>query len=422
MKAKEEYTKSVIAGSTFQIDIDATVNTEKQKEIKRFIEDFRIDNMNGRDVSKYLTQNFFHSKMLQKRRLDSVGVTIKEKFKKNILRLFNEGSAIWLYDGKNVACNITDDDGKRLKEYFMSNSKKLSIKEKRYLGYSIITNASGSSEKIKCSNCGHECSITSFFSGCEFCRTKFNFSDFSNRISSTSLSVPEGIISSGFMKILVYGMLPLTIWANAHFGFVGNDMVWRIVAGIFLYFPVMIAVMILLLPFLLKPMIDNKRKHAIGKKMEKYDKYFSREHFFGVINHRLSIWAFCDKNDPLLQSVNNFCLDEKRVVDIDIVHFYNMLLKEEGENLVIHCICDIRLVYLSDNNIQEKTGKYELVLARNKHVETDLNFSFQKIKCRSCGASISLLENFNVCQSCRNVVNLINHDWVMTQITKQQGE
>ncbi|MCL2426393.1 MAG: hypothetical protein FWD05_08650 [Oscillospiraceae bacterium] len=418
MKRKEQYTKAAIAGSTFQIDMEASVNEEKQKEMRSFIRKYRKDNAKGLDVSKKLTQNFYYSKMLRKRRLDSLGVTIRERFSINIFRLLNTLSALWLYDGKNVACNITDEDGKRRKVYFISGNKKLSIKDKRYLGYSIITNASGTSEKVKCSNCGHECLVTSFFTGCDFCRTKFNIDDFDNRISSIA---PDQLsdLSSGFVRFLMIIMFILTIWANIHFGFFGGDeIIFRIVIGLLLYFPVMIVFMILLLPIWVPKIVANTRKHAIGKKMEKYDKYFSREHFFGIIDSRLSLWAFSDKQNPLLRSVNNICLDENQAIDMDVLFYRNMLLKEEAENLIINCICNIRLVYLRGNSIQKDIGKYKLTFVRNKQIQTDLNFSLQNIKCKSCGASINLLDSSGICQSCRTAVNLVDYDWVMTEIVR----
>ena len=424
MKAKEKYTKSAITGSTFLIDMETSVNAEKQKEMKNFIKKFRTAVVKAQDVSKYLTQSFFYSKMLQKRRLESVGVTIKEGYRKNILRLLTGHSAIWLYDGKNVACNFTDEYGIRVKKYFISNSKKLSIKEKGFSSYSVITNASGASERIKCSNCGHECSVTSFFNGCEYCRTKFNFNDFDNRVSSISLCGPGNNIASGVAYLFFYSMIPITIWVNVHFGIIGSQFPGpgTIIGGLLLFFPVMLAFVVLYFIIYFRQIFSNARTHAIGKKMRKYDKYFSSEHLFGVINSRLSLWAFCDKKDPLLQSVNNLCLDTNRVIDLDIVFFHNMLLKEEGDNTIINCICNIRLVYLRDNNIQKDTGKYRLTLVRNKQVETDLNFNLQSIKCKACGASISLLDSPGVCQSCRTSVNLLNYDWVMTQISKIKGK
>jgi len=418
MKSKEQYRKAAVAGSSFLIDMQSSVNTEKKKEMRNFIRKFRKESISGQDVSNYLTQSFFQSRMLQKRRLESVGVTIKEKYSTNLLRPFNDSSVLWLYDGKNVACHVSDEDGKRRKEYSISGSKKLTIREKNFTTYSVITNASGTSAKVKCPNCGHECEITSFFNGCEYCRTKFNVNDFDNRISSISLSEPGSTLSSGFMYILVYAMLPVNIWANVHFGIIGTEIPWSLIGGILLHMLYLVALIVLSLPFQLKHIINNARKHSIRKKMEKYDKYFSREHLFGEINFRLSLWAFSNKNDPLLQSVNNLCLDENDVIDMVVVYYHKMQLKEDGENLNIHCICNIRLVYLRNNRIEQDIGKYRLILARNKNVETDLSFDLQKIKCKACGASISLLDSSGVCQSCRTAVNLLNYDWIMTQITK----
>jgi len=418
MKEREEYTKG-IGGKELLIDLEATIDKEKQKEIKAFIESYKKDIKAGNDVSKYLTQSLYYCEHIQKRRQEKFNVSVEEGYAFNKMKAFNDDGGLWLYDGKNVACNYCDEEGVRYRNYKIGNSKKLKVKEKRYSNYSVISNATGKTGTIKCPNCGHTCSQEDFFTHCPFCNTKFNIEDYQNRISGTSLSLFGKNLSSGTTRFIFFSVMILCVALNQIYGFIGGDTIpGRFFAGLLLFLIAMAVFLILTLPFYLRPIRENKKKRSIGIKMYEYDKYFSQEQFYSIVDYRLNVWAFAEPGDHVLQLVNNYHLDEEQIIDLDIVSYKDVILREGNDNLSIQLKCQIRFIYMAGNTIRSKTEDYSLVLARNKKVQTNLESDVLLLKCEKCGASISLLEG-GQCNYCRSPIDVLNYDWVLMEIIKQ---
>ena len=406
------------------IDLQQTNRVNKEKMLQ-LVENYKVARNENREISTYLTRNFRHAEMLVEKRQIDLNVRVKEYTVPYAGQWKDSTPPIWGEDGKNIICHIYD-DGTKNKEYYINNSKKLHIKEKRAFLYGIINSKNEDNSKLICPNCGAGSLKEETLNACSYCSTKFNMNDFDDKIASITVSSLGGQKTfRDFLKAVVVTDIILSLAFGISGGLAENKSLLDflittiplliVLFGFFFLILYMIIGFAVIVPLIIMDSIKQGRTMFIGHNMRRIDEYFSREYFFGIVDHRLNIWLFADKHDPMLEWVNNVSADEKNIVDVDIMQYNKIELREDGDLIYIHVDCDVRFICIKNNAIYQKIKRLNPIFCRKRNVETSLITNFEILNCKNCGASISFLEG-GKCNYCNTKINIMDYDWVMVEI------
>lgn len=407
------------------------------------------------DIQKYSSQLLWHSVLLWKMRMMEKGITLSLNSnrraytsKKNCVR--NEE----FFDGRyNVNDVYEEIDAERIFKYKGREIKKIHDKEVAH--FTLLSLKETEDNKFICPNCGGITTRSDLIDGCDYCDTKFSVEDMENSVSSFGFRRDFSVSESKREKVreLIYPwVFVITEMPFVYFGFFGaflymtesfaarlfTGLLAAVLLGLFGLFVVKLN-MAFLIPFIIardtskkranrkliyRPEEDKNKELEMAEYVRQFDSKFSIQSFFGGINNKLMAIHFADRKEQINafsdMDLSSYLDGYKNVIDVDVTSISlesynlkegNMENKDGSQYAVVQS--DLLLRELIGDAIKERNEKVEMHLEKNGRLRTQAVCAPSLMKCKSCGASLSLLDG-KKCLHCGNELDMKKYDWVIT--------
>ena len=140
------------------------------------------------------------------------------------------------------------------------------------------------------------------------------------------------------------------------------------------------------------------------------------ENFFSNIQNKLAAIHYASNNSQAhaftLTDVSPHLDFYSNVVDMDVTEMSLLDFHCDETTQHIHMKAIANLTHAIGNRCKDTTETVELQLIKSAACKTQAVCGPSVLKCRNCGASISLL-NGGKCEYCDTELNLWEHDWVI---------
>lgn len=311
--------------------------------------------------------------------------------------------------------------------------------------YQYITDTKDSNavadELYSCPNCGAVSKISVLQSGCPYCNTYFSMNELFPKVTNYYFLQDVSMTTNEFKKTMFRVMTPCillsiigyTIYMYNHeaaakegaariisalipgtlagilFGALVGYVLWAIVKVGSIFVQAGKA-----MPKLVN--MAGSRKQFVSF-MSQYSPDFSYEYFVGKVVSMMKMIIYSSEpgNLPIYEGAplgNRF----QNVVESSFTGA--VALKNYGVQGNDCCVMvDIYLENLYDNgkSIKTKEEKICVELRRNAHKPIDMNFSIERIHCKSCGGSFNAAKMRN-CPHCGTRYEIGDDDWIITKI------
>ncbi|MCR4722455.1 MAG: zinc ribbon domain-containing protein [Eubacteriales bacterium] len=431
---------------------DTNELTRRLSEFRRSYSDFLSSGRTkeNSDLQNYVSQLMWHSTALQKKRLMKKHLTLEMD---SVRRAYSDTRDCVrenrYFDGRYRVSDIYEEisavriikkDGRIIKR----------IRDNEVAHFTLLSANQTGGSRIICPSCGNTTTRENLLDGCDYCGTKFTVEDLKNRVDSfglrrdfhTGVSKKEAVRELMFPWTTLIVMLPLI-----YFGLIGafvympdTNIFLRLVTAIFasglfglLGWSLKSIFLTLLTPVLLlisdlsrsmdRKMIYSRRKyeeqeHRMADQVRRKDPLFSLQSFFGGIQNKLSaihyaefpkeINAFSEKDLSWL--VEKY----KNVVDVDILNIAMTSYRADEKLQSADVTADLRLLELRNDRIKERSERLKIKLIKDAACKTQAVCGPFALKCRGCGAGISLMEG-KTCSYCGRELDLKAYDWVIDE-------
>lgn len=346
---------------------------------------------------------------------------------------------MYSHDGKNLICRISDTMRYR-KVFYDGNHCIWSDEGGGLPGEYYIIQARSMSGSYICPNCGREDTLENLVDGCDYCGTKFQIEDFSQKISSVYNPGSRTQQRSGFtlkknfwplyiiLLLIVIGCPLILSLAIDYFSDAPGRMpemiekVGLLGHWAFLFVPAGFVLLVIFLAVLIGKTTKESRKEGPARSsqtlasLRNVDKYFSEEAFIGSLSNKLMSLCYaesmaeirpfveCDMT-PFLQLYQN-AIDCKMLECV----WMDYRLQEGYQYLAVKV--RLGLVLYENGRAAKRDAHLMLGLIRSVNALTKSINDVRVYHCTSCGRSLSLL-NGGRCEYCGTTMNLKEYDWVI---------
>lgn len=302
--------------------------------------------------------------------------------------------------------------------------------------------------RIICPNCGNVTTRENLLDGCDYCDTRFTIEDMENRVDSfglrrdfrTSASKKDAVRELMFPWTTLIVMLPLI-----YFGLIGAfvympdfNIFARLVTGLLAagllgllgwslrsMFLILITPVLMIISTFSKGMTrkliysrkqEEEQEKQMAEKVRKADPVFSLQSFFGSIQNKLAAIHYAE----IPVEVNAFSEDDmtpflekyKNIIDVDIQKITMESYQVDDKLQTASVSAELRLLEQNGGKIKERAERLKLRLIKDADCKTQAVCGPSVLKCRGCGASLSLMEG-KTCRFCGRELDLKRYDWVI---------
>lgn len=225
-------------------------NSENIKEIRTKIREYpAIENrffsgeMNSHEMVKIITQPYFRSLELSKKRLDENGITMKTDIRPDVKKKSRRAREWEEYqqqfdsyqkdrditmgeEGHNIFA--TSSNNVMAEHSFFINGKRAYFYKDHEISTINLLKVKGDGKYAECPNCGNIAPISTYTDGCDYCHSKFKVEDFDLKVSGYSLkenvtkktkgtylkSLKTVVILTGITFLLMIGLMILVVMAR----------------------------------------------------------------------------------------------------------------------------------------------------------------------------------------------------------------
>ena len=447
---KDELTDMVKEDQTGKGDSDATERliTDFRKSLREFFAGSGIPENSS--LQKTATQLYWHILYLQKRRMEQLGITMDF----DAVRKSYGGVSVSKnkhFDGKYM---ITDAKERiEASRVYKSGSTAIHKKKDTELAHYSMLNAKQAAKgnEIICPNCGNPTTRENLLDGCDYCGTKFTVEDLGNRVSSFGLRQDYNVAYDKYtdarahygIRAFLLGAVPIFIVCMIY----GLFFMEKLDAGLFMRFTATVfaaAVCAALMGFIVKygffitvfPFMQLKqsvtyrsrkkldelkrqesKNDTIAKEIRGFDKHFSMENFFSNVQNKLAAIHYASSNSQAhaftAVDITPYLEYYHDVADMDITEMSLQDFSSDEKIQRIRMNANAVLTRVAGTRCTETTETVELLLEKSAACKTQAVCGPSVLKCKNCGASISLL-NGGRCEYCDSELNLKEYDWVIT--------
>lgn len=326
------------------------------------------------------------------------------------------------------------------------NNKKLYENAQNSVFYQMITNVHNPSavadELYSCPNCGAVSRIAALQSGCPYCGTFFEMNELYPKVSNYFFIKDSGYTTKEIKHSIAKVMLPciaaaiigyvlffllsaspedgggvMYIVTSTISGIIGGTicgaisgyMIWAIIKLCSLFAEAGKSI----------PMLVNTAGSAgrFESFMKQYSPEFSYEYFSDKVVSMLKTIIFSEQPDDLPYYMGD-ALGSRFLDVVDSSYSGAVALKQyrvEGDLCYISADVYLENLYDNGSRISTKKDTVRVELRRNIRKPIDINFSIERIQCKSCGASFNAARMRN-CPHCGTRYELGDDDWVITKL------
>lgn len=399
---------------------------------------------NETKLIQVVTQPFWQSMRLSKKRLDSKNITmelnITEESSKSIFDLPNFDVN---RDGNHLvgtsSCSL------QVERVFRKGEKKIYSKKESEIGVTSMMQSNIDGGKVACPNCGFVEKVESFIDGCDACGSKFEVQDFETKVSGFALEENAGKKLSKTAKgtFLTLGILVGLLIVAAIVGLVVA--VVRIQMGCndsYALFAIMaMPIAIDVVPICIGCIISLPIAYLVLRMgwIRNYENRYFNEEIVKCVIPAFSTEDFCQNLEYKLrnihmashaQEVKSFAecsLDKvvegyQDVVDCNVSHvkFVNAIKTTGGYVIDVEVL--MKLTIYNGNRIRVRYEKLSLKVYGSDQVVLKKSTALREYKCDNCNSSIDILEG-GTCQYCGAVFDYSNYGWMIKnyEIKKKSG-
>lgn len=435
-------------------------SSEEESMITRFRSDLRdFFHMNGNaensPIQHETTQIYWNildmqRKRLRKKNIDLDFVTERKQY----------GDAYPIrksrfFDGKYIISSISEEiDSKRIYSF---EGKKIHTKIDSQVAHYTVTDSKRSGDgQIVCPGCGHPSTRENLIDGCDFCRTRFSVEDLGTKMSGFALrddyevwyskyqsfrkkfgaisfavcAVPAFVWSLFFTVPLFISMIGEAGFVMSLTASVFSTLFVAGAAGLFgMYgfqlglFPVI--QLAATTGYYSKKAMERIRKERdlnarAAEAIRKTDPLFSLEDFLSGVQSKLEYVHFADSGS----AVNAFslgdydmsgCLAEYGdVIDMEADEILIDRYAVEGGMQKMNVSAELTLLKFNGARAESRRETVVMQLVKSAACKTQSVCAPSVLRCKGCGASLSLLEGKR-CLHCGRDMGLENYDWVIAR-------
>lgn len=327
------------------------------------------------------------------------------------------------------------------------DNRKVYEKNQNSTFYQYITDVRDSGtvvdELYSCPNCGAVSKISELKSGCPFCKTYFSMHELFPKVTNYYFLQDESFTDQEFKRTMIRVLLPcvaLSVLISTIYFYITYDnenssaafrlvyallsggiggTVFGIVSGYFLWAIIQFGSLFVRagksMPMLLNSAGSGRRFTAF---MSRYSPEFSFEYFSDKVVSMLKMIIY-SPNPSNLPYYEGEPLGNRFLNVIESSYAGAVALKRYGvQGDYCYVSVDVYLENLYDNGsrIEMKKEKVRVELRRNVRKPIDINFSVERIQCKSCGASFNAAKIRN-CPHCGTRYEMGDDDWVITRLS-----
>lgn len=410
-------------------------------------------------IQGYVTQVYFRILSLQKRRLADLGITLHMDTKE--MQYAGEDDYIPMIRERNY------DDGKYkiaivkqqicgIKTFSAEDKQLYQVRANQVANYTLLTAFQRGKDNVVCPSCGNTTTRENLLDGCDYCHSKFMIEDLGEKVQDFSFRSDYAVEYAKYRKArswmwrwgFILGGIPgavfMTVVAiKTYFEgwMLGNRIgpFIGILGGLMaVVFMALVSTIILsfILWFLIFPVVQTiaginyrtkkqiqtakekaSRDTAAEESVRRFDVRFSLQGFYGNIENKLAGIHFANSE----KEINAYATIDlshhlpmyQKVVDMEVD---SMSLEDYTvQNGLQHAkvLVNLQLLQSDGRAVKKKTERIALDLIKSADCKTQAVTGPELIRCKGCGASISLLEGKR-CQYCGGDIPLFEHDWVIT--------
>lgn len=400
-------------------------------------------------IQKDVTQFLWHKLVLQKRRLDRQGLTLHTEIQRKNIQGTVPIVSQKFFDGKYEIATVRETvEGTRTFQQganILHRDRAITVSR-----YRMIQAKEVGSHKIICPSCGHTESRTNLLDGCDYCGTRFTIEDLGLRISENQTendwqitaqkefyanSAGRGGFSTGIV-IFCLSLVAMLLNVLTEGAGIGNLLTGILGCLVFAALMGLLGAFIHEMIFkpsalaikegkgqdqsLARQKAESERKNGTLLKIRKHDPLFSAEGFYSEIENMLSAVHYAEKPEEMSTFWES--PDEEQLKSL--IEKYQAVIQMDVKSVQM-------TDYFVENNLQKVTAELVCVIseAQKRRVvsrEERIRVSFVKnaacvtesicapsfLKCRNCGASVSLMEGCR-CSYCGTAPHLSEMAWAI---------
>lgn len=334
---------------------------------------------------------------------------------------------------------------KKQVDFFLHNKKIKHFQSDSEIIFDVIETIHSQNE-YNCPCCGHMDVIESFFEGCKYCGTQFNFEDFQSKVNQVHFRDTAMVTFHGLTYALLYikqlslccgglgvlasyliraimpywGKVPPSGIYNLFLGTLGSFIYGTFLGGLTIFAGSIL--LSLVFAVIVNPIVTAKynndmwKNNMIAGKIRKNDAAFSAESFAAILNSRMQVLHFannkaeteafikCDVKDllPRYENIVYLNMDRCRIKKYWMDEHFQYI----SADLTLQCF------YFNRQKIKQVKEKVRVRLKRSSTAITQVLNEKVYLSCPNCGASLSL-KNGCKCLYCNIELDLANIDWVI---------
>ena len=402
------------------------------------------------DLQNYATQLMWHSISLQKKRLMKKQLTLEM----DSVRRAYSGKGGWIRENKyfdgRYRVNDVYEEISALRTIRQGDRIIGRIRDNEVAHFTLLSANQVGGNKVICPNCGNTTTRENLLDGCDYCGTRFTIEDMKNRVDSfglrrdfhTSRSKKEAVKELVYPWTTLIVVLPLL-----YFSLIGpfvnmpdENIFMKLIAALLAaglfgllgwclnsIFLVLIVPIVLLVSASSKAINrkiicsrrqEEEQERKMADKVRKTDPLFSLQSFFGGLQNKLAAIHYADSpaevNAFSEGDMSSLIEKYKNVVDVD---FLGMTMDSYEADATLQratVSAELRLLELRGRRIRKRSESLALTLVKNADCKTQAVCGASVLKCKGCGASLSLMEG-KTCRYCGRELDLKSYDWVVEE-------
>lgn len=335
----------------------------------------------------------------------------------------------------------------RLSRTIYRDNRKVYEKNQNSTFYQYITDVRDSGtvvdELYSCPNCGAVSKISELKSGCPFCKTYFSMHELFPKVTNYYFLQDESFTDQEFKRTMIRVLLPcvvLSVLISTIYFYITYDnennsaafrlvyallsggiggTVFGIVSGYFLWAFIQFGSLFVRagksMPMLFNSAGSGRRFTSF---MSRYSPEFSFEYFSDKVVSMLKMIIY-SPNPNDLPYYEGEPLGNRFLNVIESSYAGAVALKRygvQGDYCFVSVDVYLDNLYDKGNRIETKKDKVRVELRRNVRKPIDINFSIERIQCKSCGASFNAAKMRN-CPHCGTRYEMGDDDWVITRLS-----
>ena len=405
-----------------------------------------------------VTQMLWHILHIQKRRIEAKGISMDF----SAVRKSYGGRSVekqQYFDGKYM---ITDARERIAAErtYLVGGKPAFTKKDDELAHYGIVdAKRTSDGDSIICPDCGNPTTRENLLDGCDYCGTKFTVEDLGSRVSSFALRGDYQIAYDKYrdsrryygMRAFLIGAVPGLVISVIGMLSVADELeadpVMTMVASVFsaafcaaCFGGLAMGIFwTAIFPFVQtkkyvgyrsKKKLEERKKResqnmTLTSKIRGFDPLFSTEAFFSNIQNKLAAIHYASRADEVrafaVIPLENIISAYEDVVDMDVTEFGLLDFYIDDSMQYIEMKADISLLHARESRFFRSSETIRFALAKSALCKTEAVCGPSMLKCKGCGASISLLDGGR-CAYCGTELRLWEYDWVITQYEAHRGD